>query len=29
VKSWAGSCRQLVILLDDGSYHRANFSFVK
>jgi hypothetical protein len=28
-KSWAGTCRQLVVKLDDGSYHRANFQFVK
>ena len=28
-KSWAGSCRQLVVLLNDGTYHRANFNFVK
>jgi uncharacterized repeat protein (TIGR01451 family) len=25
--SWAGTCRQLVIQLNDGSYHRANFRF--
>ena len=25
--SWAGTCRQLVIRLNDGSYHRANFTF--
>jgi uncharacterized repeat protein (TIGR01451 family) len=28
-KAWAGSCRQLVVKLDDGTYHRANFKFVK
>jgi probable HAF family extracellular repeat protein len=28
-KPWAGSCRQLVVKLDDGTYHRANFKFVK
>ena len=28
-KSWAGSCRQLVVTLTDGTVHRANFSFVK
>jgi probable HAF family extracellular repeat protein len=28
-KSWAGTCRQLVVKLDDGTYHRANFQFVK
>jgi hypothetical protein len=25
--SWAGTCRQLVIKLSDGSEHRANFKF--
>jgi hypothetical protein len=25
--SWAGTCRQLVMQLDDGSVHRANFKF--
>jgi len=25
--SWAGTCRQLVITLDDGSVHTANFKF--
>lgn len=25
--AWAGTCRQLVIQLNDGSYHRANFKF--
>jgi hypothetical protein len=25
--SWAGTCRQFVLLLDDGTLHRANFSF--
>ena len=28
-KSWANSCRQLVVLLIDGTYHRANFTFKK
>ncbi|HLF73139.1 MAG TPA: PxKF domain-containing protein, partial [Anaerolineales bacterium] len=28
-KSWANSCRQLVILLNDGTFHRANFKFTK
>ena len=27
VSAWAGSCRQLLIELNDGSYHRANFKF--
>lgn len=26
-KSWAGTCRQLVAKLADGTYHRANFQF--
>jgi len=26
-KSWARTCRQLVVKLDDGTSHRANFSF--
>lgn len=26
-KAWAGSCRQLVIELSDGTFHRANFQF--
>jgi hypothetical protein len=26
-KSWAKSCRQLVVKLDDGTIHRANFTF--
>jgi uncharacterized protein len=26
-KSWAGTCRQLVIQLNDGTFHRANFRF--
>ena len=26
-KAWAGTCRQLVVKLDDGSSHRANFKF--
>ena len=25
--SWAGTCRQLVVQLNDGSIHRANFQF--
>jgi hypothetical protein len=25
--SWAGTCRQLVVTLNDGSEHRANFKF--
>jgi hypothetical protein len=29
VKGWAGTCRQLVVLLNDGTYHRANFNFNK
>jgi HYR domain len=28
-KAWAGTCRQLVVKLEDGTYHRANFQFVK
>ena len=28
-KAWSDNCRQLVILLDDGTFHRANFNFVK
>jgi hypothetical protein len=28
-KSWATTCRQLVVKLIDGSYHRANFKFTK
>jgi hypothetical protein len=28
-KAWAGTCRQLVIKLNDGTYHRANFNFTK
>jgi hypothetical protein len=28
-KAWAGACRQLVIKLRDGTYHRANFRFTK
>jgi hypothetical protein len=28
-KAWAGTCRRLVVKLDDGTYHRANFQFVK
>jgi hypothetical protein len=26
-KVWAGTCRQLVVKLDDGTFHRANFKF--
>jgi hypothetical protein len=26
-KAWSGTCRQLVVRLDDGSFHRANFRF--
>jgi hypothetical protein len=26
-KSWASTCRQFVLRLNDGSYHRANFKF--
>ena len=26
-KSWAGTCRQFIVLLTDGTYHRANFAF--
>ncbi|MBI5825202.1 MAG: PxKF domain-containing protein [Chloroflexi bacterium] len=26
-KAWAGTCRTLVIKLNDGTYHRANFKF--
>jgi hypothetical protein len=25
--SWAGTCRQFVLRLNDGTYHRANFAF--
>lgn len=28
-KSWKGTCAQLVLLLNDGTYHRANFQFNK
>jgi predicted extracellular nuclease len=28
-KSWAGTCRQLVVILKDGSIHLANFQFKK
>jgi hypothetical protein len=27
--AWAGTCRQLVIQLADGTYHRANFNFTR
>jgi hypothetical protein len=26
-KSWRGTCRQFVLKLTDGTYHRANFTF--
>jgi hypothetical protein len=26
-QGWAGTCRQLVVQLNDGSIHRANFKF--
>jgi hypothetical protein len=26
-KAWAGTCRQFIALLTDGTYHRANFRF--
>jgi extracellular elastinolytic metalloproteinase len=26
-KAWAGTCRQLIIRLDDGTDHIANFKF--
>ena len=26
-RSWAGTCRQLVMKLNDGTFHRANFKF--
>jgi hypothetical protein len=26
-KSWAGTCRQLIVKLTDGTFHRANFTF--
>jgi hypothetical protein len=28
-RAWAGSCRQLVVKLVDGTFHRANFKFTK
>jgi uncharacterized repeat protein (TIGR01451 family)/CSLREA domain-containing protein len=28
-KSWAGTCRQLVVGLSDGTFHRVNFDFRK
>jgi hypothetical protein len=28
-KSWAGSCRDLIVTLRDGTTHRARFSFTK
>ena len=27
--TWSGTCRQLIVKLDDGTSHRANFSFFK
>ena len=27
-RRWAGDCRQFVLKLDDGSYHRADFRFL-
>ena len=27
-RDWAGECRQLILKLDDGSYHRADFRFL-
>lgn len=29
IKSWANTCRQLVLKLNDGTFHRANFEFTK
>lgn len=26
-KAWQGTCRQFILKLDDGTYHRANFAF--
>ena len=28
-KAWANSCRQLVVELNDGTFHRANFKFTR
>lgn len=28
-KTWANTCRQLVLKLNDGTFHRANFKFTK
>ena len=28
-KAWAGTCRQLVVQLTDGTFHRATFDFRK
>jgi predicted extracellular nuclease len=28
-RSWVGTCRQLIVKLDDGSVHRANFQFTR
>lgn len=27
-REWAGTCRQFILLLDDGTFHRANFIFI-
>ena len=27
-KNWAGGCRQLVLKLDDGTFHRVDVQFV-
>ena len=28
-KAWANSCRQFVVQLNDGTFHRANFKFTR
>ena len=28
-KGWANTCRELVVKLDDGTEHLANFKFIK
>ena len=28
-KAWASTCRQLIVQLNDGTSHRANFKFTK
>jgi hypothetical protein len=28
-KAWGGTCRQLIVLLADGTDHVANFTFAK